>query len=345
MITMASKATAFRTRTHQPDTFLDDVLAGLLRQQKTLPCKYLYDEYGSYLFDRICELDEYYPTRTEMLIMRQHIDEIAAYIGMHALLVEYGSGSSLKTRLLLDSVPALSGYIPIDISEAHLLQTAAQLEERYDTLPITPLCADYTHDITLPESVSNAARVVAFFPGSTIGNFDPEDARDMLKGIARVCGPDGGLLIGVDLIKEITMLEAAYNDSKGVTAAFNLNLLRRINRELEGTFQLDQFAHMAIYNTTHRRIEMHLVSLTDQVVKVGGHTIFFRQHEIIHTENSYKYSIDDFATLARSAGFEVEHVWTDRKQLFSVQYLVSIAKTPTYLHRMETRRKDIIAST
>lgn len=301
------------------DTFLDEVVEGLHRSRKAIPPKFFYDAAGSALFDTITELPEYYPTRTEMGIMRRYIDQIVARIGPHSLLVEYGSGSSVKTRILLDHLTDVAGYVPIDISKEHLLQSAATLAEAYPGLPITPVCADYTTEIVLPSFYG--ARPVVFFPGSTIGNFEPDEAKAFLRRVADVVGSGGGLLIGVDLKKDAGIIEAAYNDAQGVTAAFNKNLLVRINNELEGTFDLTAFAHRAFYNAAFGRIEMHLVSLWEQVVHVGNLPFAFQQGETILTEYSYKYSLDDFAALASSAGFEVEQVWTDADRLFSVQEL------------------------
>ena len=306
-----------------PETgsFFDEVNDGLRQAQKTIPPKFFYDARGSQLFDRITELPEYYLTRTEMAIMRLSIDEMVARIGPHCLLVEYGSGSSLKTRILLDHLPEPAGYVPIDISKDHLLRSAEALAEAYPGLPIQPICADYTADLRLPDLAD--ARPVVYFPGSTIGNFEPHEARAFLRHVAEIVGSGGGLLIGVDLRKDPRLIEAAYNDAQGVTAAFNKNVLTRINRELGGTFDLDRFAHRAFYNAEHGRIEMHLVSLSDQCVRVGGSPFPFRRGETIQTEYSYKYSLDGFAALAASAGFAVEQVWIDDAGLFSVQYLVA----------------------
>ena len=303
------------------DHFREDVLAGLQQENKSLPCKYFYDERGSRLFEQICELDEYYLTRTEIAILQQHVDEIAAVLGAHVLLIEYGSGSSAKTRILLERLPNLAGYVPIDISREHLLQSARQLVARYPSLAIHPVCADYTAAFTLPDVERPVAEKVIFFPGSTIGNFEPERARALLARMAGVAGPGGGLLIGIDLKKEAALLEAAYNDRQGVTEAFNKNLLRRINRQAGGTFDLDNFAFRAVYNPRAGRVESYLVSRCDQRVEVDGRTIAFEEDETIHTENSYKYSRDEFAGLAASAGWTVQEVWVDEKNRFSVQYL------------------------
>jgi dimethylhistidine N-methyltransferase len=301
--------------------FYAEVMAGLTLPVKTLPCKYFYDERGSQLFDEICELDEYYPTRTEAAIMERHAKEMAALLGPDCRLVEYGSGSSTKTRILLDSAPDLAAYVPVDISRVHLHKTAEGLRRRYPQLEILPVCADYTTPFALPEPARSASRTVAYFPGSTIGNFHPRQAQFFLAQIAALCGEGGGLLIGVDLKKDPDVLHAAYNDARGVTAAFNLNVLDRINQELRGEFDLDSFAHHAFYNEELGRIEMHLVSRKDQTVGICEGAVTFSAGETIHTECSYKYSREDFASLAESAGFQVSRFWTDPSKLFSVQYL------------------------
>ena len=304
----------------ETESLRDEVLAGLQDQPKHLPSKFFYDERGSKLFDAICELDEYYPTRTELAIMRAHIDAMVEALGPRVRLVEYGSGSSLKTRILLDHLPAPAGYVPVDISREHLLQAAEEIAEQYPEVPVLPVCADYTSDYRLPDPGRTVERTAIYYPGSTIGNFTPETARDFLAHMAQRVGSNGGLLIGVDLQKDRDLLYAAYNDAEGVTAAFNKNLLRRINRELDADFSLDRFRHEAIYNAEHGRIEMHLVSETAQRVTVNDVEIPFEAGERICTEYSYKYTLDGFAELAESAGWSVEQVWTDDEQLFSVQY-------------------------
>lgn len=304
------------------DSFHTEVVSGLTQPAKTLPCKFLYDERGSRLFDQICGLPEYYPTRTEMAIMRDAAEEMAALLGPGCRLIEYGSGSSLKTRILLDHAPNLASYVPVDISREHLLKSAQDLAAMYPHLEILPVCADYTQAFTLPAGAHPVRHSVVYFPGSTVGNFHPRQAQDFLTRIAHLCGAGGGLLIGVDLKKSPSILEPAYNDAQGVTAAFNLNLLTRINRELGGDFQLSQWRHDALYNPLEGRIEMHLVSRQAQRVRVGDVTVHFEAGETIHTECSYKYSLDDFDCLAQRAGWTVRRVWTDPQQLFSVQYLV-----------------------
>ena len=301
-------------------SFLADVLAGLAGPRKTLPCKYLYDEAGSALFERICELDEYYPTRTELGILRRHAGAMAAALGPRCLLVEYGSGSSTKTRLLLERLEDPAGYVPVDISREHLLRAAGALSARHPRLRVLPVCADFTHPFELPP-VPGTLRRAAYFPGSTIGNFAPAEARKFLAQVAEQCGPGGMLLIGVDLRKSRAVLEPAYDDAQGVTAEFNRNLLRRINRELGASFDVASFDHRAFWNSAEGRVEMHLVSRREQTVRVGGRSVRFARGESIHTESSHKYELGEFAALARSAGFEVLRVWTDEARLFSVQLL------------------------
>jgi dimethylhistidine N-methyltransferase len=306
----------------ETDSLRDEALDGLRDTPKHLPSKLFYDERGSRLFDAICELEEYYPTRTEQAIMEAHVAEMVDAIGPKALLVEYGSGSSVKTRILLDHLMDPAGYVPIDISRDHLLQAAEQIAQRYPDLPVLPVCADYTADYRLPDPDTPVARTVVYYPGSTIGNFTPDTARDFLEHVGEHVEANGGLLIGVDLQKNETILHAAYNDAEGVTAAFNKNLLRRLNRELDATFDLTQFRHEAIYNQEEGRIEMHLISESNQRVQVAGVSIDFAAGERITTEYSYKYTLEGFAALAADAGWSVEHVWTDVEQLFSVQYAI-----------------------
>lgn len=310
-----------KTRQRAAAEFRDDVVAGLSKSQKSLPCKYFYDRRGSELFDEICELPEYYPTRTETAILEDSIDEIEAVIPPGAALLEYGSGSSTKTRLLLDHLEGLGAYVPVDICQSHLLRSAWQLKASYPRLIVRPVCADFTVSFRVPR-LDGRPRVL-FFPGSTIGNFGPADAIALMTSMADVARTGGGLLIGVDLLKPREVLVPAYDDAAGVTAAFNLNLLERINRELDGTFDLDAFEHRAIFNADDSRVEMHLVSLKEQFVEVGDVSFRFAAGETIHTENSYKYSRDAFAQLATRAGWRVEQVWTDDRDYFGVHYLVA----------------------
>ena len=301
------------------EAFGDEVRRGLAQTRKTLPCKYFYDEAGSLLFDRICELDEYYLTRTELGILRRLAPRMAAALGLRCTLIEYGSGSSLKTRVLLNAMRDLTAYVPIDISRPHLLAAARRLRGEYPSLQILPVCADYTAPFDLPDC--NAARRCVFFPGSTIGNFEPDAAAHFLRGIRTQCGRGSALLIGVDLKKDPRLLHAAYNDAAGVTARFNLNILERINRELDGNFDLSRFAHYAFYNPRLGRMEMHLLSLASQVVRAAGASVRFAEGEGIFTESSYKYTPEEFARLASEAGYQLEQAWTDDRRWFSLQLL------------------------
>ena len=302
--------------------FREDVLQGLRRHPKCIPCKYLYDETGSRLFEQICELEEYYPTRTENGILRRHIGDIVALCGQNCLLVELGSGSSSKTRLLLDYLPAPAAYIPIDIAQEQLDAAANALAERYPGLEILPICADYHDALHLPKPRRNQRRTVLFFPGSTIGNLEPTEAGQFLHRLRRMTKTGDALLIGVDLRKARTLLEPAYNDSRGVTASFNLNLLCRINRELGANFDLEGFKHQAIYNAVQSRVEMHLVSLHPQTVTMGGQDFPFQAEEMIVTEHSYKYSIADFSRIAERAGYTVREYWCDPRKWFGVFFLI-----------------------
>jgi dimethylhistidine N-methyltransferase len=300
---------------------VDEVLRGLRSPQKELPCKLFYDRTGSELFEQITTLDEYYPTRAELRILRESSAAIAARLGPDCLLIEYGSGSSTKTRLLLDQLEQPAGYVPIDISCDLLDQSAAELAAAYRHLKIVPVCADYTTSLVLPDTLPKHARRIAYYPGSTIGNFVPEDARRFMARMAEACGPGGGLVIGVDLKKDPLMLHRAYNDALGVTASFNMNILARLNRELGANFATEQFRHYAFYNPVFARVEMHLVSLAEQVVRLNNVDIRFERGESIWTEASYKYAPHEFAALAQRAGWHVQQLWTDDRGLFSVQYL------------------------
>jgi dimethylhistidine N-methyltransferase len=304
------------------ERMLEDVLRGLRATQKEVPCKYFYDERGSDLFEQICNLDEYYLTRAELEIMDRHAGEMAAALGPRCLVIEYGSGSGRKTRLLLEQMDSPAAYVPIDISGEALLRTAKELASGFPGLEVLPVCADYTQPFEMPRSGAPARRRVVYYPGSTIGNFSPRDARSFLRHAGEVAGENGGLLIGVDLRKDPSILEAAYDDSRGITAKFNMNLLARFNDELDADFALDSFSHRALYNEDLGRVEMHLVSEKAQDVRIAGERVSFRQGETIHTESCYKYDVGGFASLASSAGLQVVTVWTDRRRLFSVQYLV-----------------------
>jgi L-histidine N-alpha-methyltransferase len=305
------------------DPFLADVLAGLAQPQKSLPPKYFYDARGCELFEQICGLPEYYPTRVELAIMREHAGAMAKFLGPDCQLIELGSGASRKTQLLIEHLrPPL--YVPIDIAGETMKAAAAGLAQTFPQLNINGVCADYTRALTLPEFVGVPIRRKAvYFPGSTIGNFTPAEAAEFLRLVRHMVGGRGCLLIGVDLKKDKQVLDAAYDDAAGVTAAFNLNLLARINRELGGDFQLRRFRHKAFYDESKGWIEMHLESLAAQFVHVGGARFRFEAGETIHTEISCKYGVDEFQALARGAGFEPGEIWGDADNLFSVHGMVA----------------------
>jgi dimethylhistidine N-methyltransferase len=296
------------------------ILAGLSQPQKFLPCSYIYDARGSALFEAITEQPEYYPTRVETAILASCAQEIAVRTPPGSILVELGSGSSRKTELLLDAIPNLSAYAPIDVSQSALDAACARLGARYPALRLLPTVGDFTDLPDLPAALAKRPRL-GFFPGSTIGNFRPADACGLLRTLARTLGPEARLVIGVDLAKDHNRLVAAYNDAAGVTAEFNRNLLVRANRELGARFDVTKFAHSAIYNATKQRIEMYLVSLDDQTVEITGAHIRFTKGERIHTENSYKYTVAQFAALAIGAGWHPSRAWTDAENLFSVHEL------------------------
>jgi dimethylhistidine N-methyltransferase len=300
--------------------FLSDVIAGLSSEPRTLPCKYFYDERGAALFQKICELPEYYITRTEIDILDRHRAEIAAHLGPHINLIGLGTGSGTKTRILIEALEKPAGYIPVDISEKQLRKSTAVFHKIFPDLEILPVCADYLQPVALPSTRRKAGRNVVYFPGSTIGNFEPDEATQFLRRVAKVCRHSGALLIGVDLRKDRDVIEAAYNDTAGVTAQFNLNLLARANRELGGDFDLQHWRHRAIYNSDAGRIEMYVISQIDQAVHIVDHTFGFRSGEKIITEFSYKYAPEGFAALARDAGFEFQKMWTDDARLFGVFY-------------------------
>jgi L-histidine N-alpha-methyltransferase len=308
------------------EVFRRDVLCGLARRQKTLPCKYFYDDAGARLFEEITRLPEYYLTRTELGIMERYAADMAAHAGRDCLLIEYGSGSSLKTRYLLRHLDRPAGYVPIDISQEQLYQTAAALGQDFPGLEVQPLCADFTAQVHLPEIKRVAGRQVVYFPGSTIGNFTVAEAIQLLRRTARLCGPGGGMLLGVDLKKDPRVIEQAYNDSQFVTAAFNRNLLTRINRELDANFQVDQYWHHALYDPLESRIEMHLVSQRDQEVRVASKQFSFAEGESIRTEYSYKYSPRDLRELATASGFQIQHTWMDENRHFIVLYLTPVTR-------------------
>ncbi len=302
--------------------FLADVLNGLGGSPKTLPCKYFYDARGSRLFDRICALEEYYPTRVETALLTEHADRIAAAAGPRATLVEFGGGSCAKVGILLDALECPRAYVPIDISYDHMAAAAARLAAAYPALEVRPVPADYTRLADLPPDLRGTG-CTGFFPGSTIGNFTPRDAQAFLGDMRLWLGANGRFLVGVDLKKPAPVLHAAYNDAAGITAAFNLNLLRRVNRETGADFILDNFEHEARYNEIEGRIEMHLISREAQRITVAGRVFRFTAGETIHTENSYKYTVGEFHALAARAGWSVEAWWTDRDELFSVHLLIA----------------------
>jgi dimethylhistidine N-methyltransferase len=296
-------------------------MVGLSARPKRLSPKYFYDEAGARLFEQITALPEYYPTRCELAILRAHAAALAQHIPEGAALVEFGSGSTRKARILLDAARAIAAYVPVDISSEMLAHEAEELRRDYPGLRVLPVEADFTQPFRLPAALAATPRT-GFFPGSTIGNFEPHEACSFLRHAGRVLGEGMALIIGVDLVKDASVLNAAYDDAAGVTARFNLNLLARINRELDGQFDLDSFTHKAFYNSERHRIEMHLVSRKRQKVRVAGKMIDFRAGETIHTENSYKYTLESFGALVRGSGWTPLSVWTDADGYFSVQALV-----------------------
>jgi dimethylhistidine N-methyltransferase len=295
-------------------------IEGMGSTPKRVPCKYFYDVAGSALFDEICALPEYYQTRTELALLSAHAAEMAAVIGPEVELIEFGAGALTKVRVLLDALENPRAYIPIDISGDYLAKVCAALDSDYPALRLEPVVADFTRPFVLPAAKNGTTRRVGFFPGSTIGNFSLDESIAFLKTVSGIVR-GGGLLIGVDLIKDRRVLDAAYNDAKGVTAAFNKNLLVRANRELDATFDLDAFQHRAVYNERASRIEMYLISLVDQEVMVAGEPVAFSAQEAIHTEDSYKYTIESFRSLAWDAGLVPRQVWCDEERLFSVHWL------------------------
>jgi dimethylhistidine N-methyltransferase len=304
------------------DQFAADVIEGLARPHKSLPCRYFYDALGSALFEEITRLPEYYPTRTETAILQYHAAEMTSGTVDCGVLVEFGSGSSRKTEILLRHIPRLAAYVPIDVSLSALDDARRRLARNFPGLDVRPIVGDFSLPIAFPADLDDSHKT-GFFPGSTIGNLTPIAAASLLSTMRATLSPGGRLIVGVDLKKDARRLVVAYNDAAGVTAAFNLNLLARINRELGGNFDLSAFKHEAIYNPRFGRIEMHLVSLADQHVRIRGRRFHFQTGEAIHTENSYKYSIPEFQQLAASAGWTPQRVWTDKNDLFSVHELVS----------------------
>lgn len=301
-----------------------EILEGLDQDEKSISPKYFYDEHGSQLFDEITRLPEYYLTGTEIDIMLGNIDEIVALVGEQASLIEFGSGSSLKTRVLLKHLDNLAAYVPVDISEDHLLASALEIRDEFPDTAVLPVVADFTQQFDLPQPAVMPLRNIVYFPGSTIGNFTNDAALELLKVMRHEARDNGALLIGVDLRKDADIIENAYNDSEGVTAAFNINMLRHLNRDYGADFDLDKFSHDARYDPEKGRVVIRLVSEKDQVVQLGDTKIDIADNEAILTEYSHKYTLEGFAELARQAGFRVEKVWTDAKKLFSVQYLVAM---------------------
>jgi dimethylhistidine N-methyltransferase len=318
---MVALARSPRRRPQQDcdQTFAADVVVGLSKTPKSVPAKYFYDEAGSQLFERITELPEYYPTRCEMQILRDRAGDTAKLIPEEGALIEFGSGSSKKARILLSAAPKLAVYAPVDICGEIIEQEAVDLRRDFPGLKVRPVVADISFPFDLPPEARTATRRVGFFPGSTIGNFERHEAARFLRNAAHILGANAALIVGVDLIKPVEVLNAAYNDAEGVTAKFNFNMLRRINRELGGNFDLDSFEHHAFYNRERNRIEMHLASLRRQKVKVAGETIDFRAGETIHTENSYKYTPESLSALARGAGWVPAGVWMDAHKYYSIQ--------------------------
>jgi dimethylhistidine N-methyltransferase len=313
---------------HLPDVitspdqdFAASVIEGLSLPRKSLPCRFFYDARGSALFEEITQLQDYYPTRTEIAILERHAAEMAGGAVEKAVLVEFGSGSSRKTEILLNNLRGLAAYVPVDVSESALSDAKQRLLKRFPELAVRPIIGDFSRRLAFPEDLVSAEKL-GFFPGSTIGNFSPPDATALLRAMRELLSPDGRLIVGVDLKKDAHALVQAYNDADGVTAAFNLNLLARINRELEGSFDLACFRHEAIYDPREGRVEMHLVSCKDQAARVRNRWFRFHDGETIHTENSYKYTIGQFQELARAAGWLPSRVWTDAGNLFSVHELI-----------------------
>ncbi len=300
---------------------LREIVDGLSAEQKSISPKYFYDERGSQLFDEITRLPEYYLTDTEIDIMRDNIDEIVGLVGKQAGLIEFGAGSGVKTRILLEHLSELAAYVPVDISEDFLLESAGAIQDDYPHIDVRPVVADFTKPFALPSPMVTPIRNVVYFPGSTIGNFEHDDAMKLLRAMHQVAGAGGSLLIGVDLQKDPGIIHDAYNDSAGVTAEFNLNMLTHLNRDYGATFDVDEFEHRARYDQDEGRVEISLVSQADQVVEIGDAEFEIADGEEILTEYSHKYTLEGFETMANAAGFSVVRVWTDAEQLFSVQLL------------------------
>lgn len=305
--------------------FLEEAIVGFSKSPKSISPKFFYDDRGSDIFSKICQTPEYYITRTEISLLEQVGDEIAAFAGTNRVVIEYGCGSSLKINALLSALKEPAEYLAIDIAAAHLQKTIKDIAVQYPNLRVGGLCADFMGSLTLPEQVGGGAESrLAFFPGSTIGNQTPTEAINFMKMVHSVVGVGGALLIGVDLKKDKVLLERAYNDKQGYTAAFNLNLFLRMREELNADINISLFRHLAFYNEQESRIEMHLMAEESQSIQLGGQVFCFAQNETVHTENSYKYSIDEFDVLAVKGGFTVDKVWIDKGELFSIHYLTAI---------------------
>ncbi len=303
---------------------LSEALEGLKANPKTLPCKYFYDKRGSDLFQKICKLPEYYPTRTETFLLKSIAKEISEIIGPACQMIEYGSGSSEKMHILLKALIEPESFTAVDISKEHLLSVTKALAKEFPQLKVHAVPADFIHPFKVPKMIGSGLRI-GFFPGSTIGNFTHEGAIDFLRGTREVVGLNGAMIVGVDLKKDERILHAAYNDSEGVTAAFNMNLLLRLNNELGANFNLDRFCHEAFYNAEAGRVEMHLRSLSNQSVCLGSEEFFFKQNETIHTENSYKYLIHEFSELAEHAGYKTLKYWSDKNNFFGIFFLKGVS--------------------
>jgi dimethylhistidine N-methyltransferase len=301
---------------------INEIVEGLSKTRKAISPKYFYDERGSRLFEKITELPEYYLTDAELQIMRANVDEMAALIGKQASLIEFGSGSSLKTRILLENLDELAAYVPVDISEDHLWTSAQRIRREFPNIAVHPVVADFTRSFALPTPAVMPVKNVVYFPGSTIGNFEHDMALDLLRVMHQEAGENGALLIGVDLQKDVDIIDRAYNDSAGVTAEFNLNMLRHLNAVYDANFDIGAFEHSAVYDEDEGRVVIELISQKDQTVEVGDTEFTIADGEAVLTEYSHKYTLDGFARLARDAGFTVAKVWTDAADLFSVQYCV-----------------------
>jgi len=299
---------------------LEEIIDGLLLPEKMISPKYFYDERGSQLFDQITRLPEYYPTETELGIMQDNIDEIVALVGEHASLIEFGSGSSSKTRILIENLNQLAAYVPVDISADHLLESSDRIQQEFPGVEVLPVVADFTQAFALPNPKFMPLRNIVYFPGSTLGNFTHDAAHDLLSVMYQEAGENGALLIGIDLRKDPAIIDRAYNDSTGITAEFNLNMLQHLNEAFGFDFELSNYSHSAHYDEAKGRIEMHLVSSCDQIITAGDAEILIGDGEAILTEYSHKYTLEGFAEMASRAGFEIKRVWTDADALFSVQY-------------------------